>query len=316
EVVFTAPLDDVYKNELRKQFPDITYQFTSPETIEHHLQSATVLATYGNDLTKEMIERAEHVKWIMVLSAGVDELPIEAIKKRNIVVTNAQGIHKVPMSEYVISMLLQVSREEKRLIENERKHQWERSLKFQTKEISGKTMLVFGTGAIGQEVARIAKAFRMTTYGISRSGKQVEHIDTVYSIEQKGKVLSEADFVISVLPSTEETRQLFTYDVFCQMKREAIFLNMGRGDAVVEEDLLQAMKEERICHAILDVFRTEPLHSESPFWQEENITITPHTSGVSEHYITRALDIFTENLAHWIEHEDVIVNQVDLTKGY
>src|SRR5690625_3003903 len=108
----------------------------------------------------------------MVLSAGIDQLPSHIIQEKNIMVTNARGIHKIPMAEYAISMLLQVYRKEKTLIQREKEQIWERSVTIQ--EITGRTMLILGTGSIGQEVARLAKAFQMTTYGISRSGKRSE----------------------------------------------------------------------------------------------------------------------------------------------
>ncbi len=255
---------------------------------------ADIFITFGEDLTAELISEAVRLRWIMVLSAGIDRLPFAAIKERGILVTNARGIHKVPMAEYAISMLLQVVRQQKQLMKNEAEQTWDRSVRMQ--ELTEKTLVIAGTGAIGQEVARLAKAFRMTVYGISRSGKAVENVDQNVTHDELERVLPEADAVVSVLPSTPETKEFFTFDEFRVMPNRAIFLNMGRGDAVRENDLIKALREKEIAHAVLDVFEEEPLPEGHPFWQMDNVTVTPHISGISPHYQRRALAIFEENL--------------------
>src|SRR5699024_550308 len=139
-------------------------------------------------------------------------------------------------------------------------------------EITGKTMLIAGTGAIGQEVARIAKAFQMKTIGISRSGRTVRYFDNNVTTNEMKSHLPEADFVVSVLPSTEETKYLYTFDVFQAMKSSAVFLNMGRGDVVESDVIIKAVQEKEIMHAVLDVFETEPLPENHPLWEEEKVT--------------------------------------------
>src|SRR5690625_7379666 len=130
-------------------------------------------------------------------------------------------------------------------------------------------MVVVGTGAIGQEVARLDKAVRMKMIGMSKSGKQVDYFDKVHALEKLNTVLPEADFVISVLPSTNETKGLFQSFEFNQMNKHAVFLNMGRGDVLDEADLLEAVQQNVIGHAVLDVFGDEPLSEEHPFWRSE-----------------------------------------------
>src|SRR5699024_10059232 len=136
----------------------------------------------------------------------------------------------------------------------------------------------------------------MTIYGVSRSGRTVANFDENFTTDELEKLLPEADFVVSVLPSTEKTRGLFTNEYFQLLPDHAVFLNMVRGDVVSSEDILKAVQQQEIAHAVLDVFEEEPLPADHPIWQEENITITPHISGVSKHYLPRALEIFEENL--------------------
>lgn len=284
------------------------------EEAQEHLSNAEILVTYGEDLDAELIKQAEKLKWIMVLSAGMDIMPFDEIKKRNILVTNARGIHKIPMAEYAFSMLLQVSRQTKKLIKLEEEHKWDRSVPMQ--EIYGKTLVVVGTGAIGQEVARLAKAFRMKTIGVSKSGSTKQFFDEVYKGKDLNFILRGADFVVSVLPSTKETKYLFDHEHFQRMPKQAVFLNMGRGDAVNENALLDAIQNKEIAHAVLDVVEQEPLPAEHPFWANECITVTPHLSGISPEYLPRAIEIFETNLDKYLNGEKDYMNEIDPRKGY
>lgn len=314
-IVFTRSMSEQIQNHLNDKFPQVHFIFYEDELdIEKHIQNAEVLVTYGGDLTDKMIEQATNLKWIMVLSAGVDKLPLASIKQRNILVTNARGIHKVPMAEYAISMLLQVYRNEKTYIEQEQQVMWDQTPPI--KQLSGQSVLIAGTGAIGAEFARLAKAFRMKTYGISRSGKQVEHFDQCYQVAEIDQLLPKVDIIVSVLPSTDETRGLFTFERFQSMQDHVVFLNMGRGDVAKNDDILRAVKTGEIKHAILDVFETEPLPENHPFWIEENVTVTPHISGIFPNYDELAIEIFTYNLSLFLNHQKNLKNIVNITDGY
>lgn len=314
-ILSSAKLSDKHKVKLKETYPDLTLIFCeNMDKAKLHVDKTEILVTYGEDLTTELINKATQLKWIMVLSAGMDRMPFEVIKKRGILVTNARGIHRKPMAEYAIFSLLQVYRQGKKLMKNEADKKWDKSVRM--REITGKTMLIAGTGAIGQEVACLAQAFQMETYGVSKSGQTREFFDANYTKEDMEKVLPEADFIVSVLPSTSDTKDFFSFEHFQKMPSDAVFLNMGRGDAARGEDILKAIREEEIAHAILDVFEIEPLPEDHPFWEEENITVTPHLSGVSSHYQSRALEIFEENLHTYLENRDDYVNKIDVTRGY
>lgn len=313
-VLFSIKAKEKYQQQLKKSFPEVTFIFKDSmgEAMED-LEKAKVLVTFSAQVTGEVINRAPELEWIMVMTAGVDKLPKDIINEKNILVTNARGIHKTPMAEYAISMLLQVTRNEKKIIENEAAHKWDQ---VPVDEMSGKTLLVAGTGAIGSEVARLAKAFNMKTIGLSRSGRSKAYFDEVFTNEKKQLKLQEADFVVSVLPSTPQTTHFFTYEDFKQMPDHAVFLNMGRGDVLELDELTLALREKEIAHAILDVFHEEPLPEGHYLWDEENVTITPHLSGLTPHYTTRALDIFAHNLKKFTKNEADLMNQVDILRGY
>jgi phosphoglycerate dehydrogenase-like enzyme len=315
-ILFSAEITEQEQERLRGSFPEQTFTFCSNmKEAAHYLPEAEILATFGEDLNGELVQSASQLKWVMVLSAGMDLIPFKEISDRGILVTNSRGIHKTPMAEYAISMLLQVYRQEKLLMKRETEHIWGRPY-INIREISGKTILIAGTGAIGQEVARLAKAFQMKTYGISRSGRSKEYFDETYRTDEMERLLPEADFVVSVLPSTKETKGLFTFKHFQLLPDHAVFLNMGRGDLVSGEDLRKAVQEQEIAHAVLDVMEEEPLPADHPLWQEENITITPHVSGVSVHYMPRALGIFERNLRTYFGEQSNYENEVDVIQGY
>ena len=314
-VLTTMKVKTTIKEQMEERFP--TVQFHWKESIEEAadmLPEADILVTYGEDLTNEAIEKAKNLKWINVASAGLDLMPFEKIAEKQINVTNARGIHATPMAEYAIAMLLQIERNAKQLIENEKNHLWDRSVKMGT--ISHKTMLIAGTGAIGQELARIAKAFHIKTIGISRTGEEKAYFDACYTNDALHEHLSEADYVVSILPSTNQTENFFSKKEFQLMKEKAIFLNMGRGKTVDEQALIKALKENEIKHAVLDVFQEEPLSKNSALWDLDNCTLTPHLSGIFSTYLDLAFNIFERNLQSYLNDGSLVENVIDPKRGY
>ncbi|WP_102347628.1 D-2-hydroxyacid dehydrogenase [Bacillus sp. Marseille-P3661] len=315
KILTTFRVKSIIKDKLIKTYKntEFTFHASMKDAIED-LKNAEVLITYGEDLNDEIIDSAQKLKWIMVLSAGIEKLPFEAIKRKGILVTNAKGIHKTPMAEYTISMMLQVARNTKKIIENEQHRNWDRSVKMV--ELAEKTITILGTGAIGSEIARLAKAFRMNVLGINRSGKLPEFFDEVFTLDKSVKAFENSDFIVSVLPSTSETQQLFTRDLFKLMKKQPIFINIGRGDVVEESVLLEMLQTGNISHAVLDVFEKEPLAESHPFWKLENVTVTPHISGLSSHYQPRGFEIFEYYLQQYISGNKQYKNIIDLDRGY
>jgi phosphoglycerate dehydrogenase-like enzyme len=315
-ILSSGRLRDEIKAQMKERFPEEAFHFhnkMNEATLD--LNKAEVLITYGEDLTEELVERADSLKWIMVISAGLDKMPFKALQKKNILITNARGIHKTPMAEYTISMMLQVSRKAKELMENQKQHIWDR--KVPMNEISGKTIGILGTGAIGTEVARLAKAFNMNTIGFNTSGRSVVHFDSIVDQEGIGKLYEESDFIVNVLPSTPLTKGFIGTDAFSQMKSSAVLINIGRGTTIVEHELIEALKEKSIAHAVLDVFEKEPLAQDSPLWDMENVTATPHLSGISPQYQERAIEIFSDNLKLYrINKINEMINIIPYDRGY
>ncbi|WP_066175357.1 D-2-hydroxyacid dehydrogenase [Bacillus marinisedimentorum] len=315
-ILCTARVNGEIRETTRKRHPDLKFSFQRRMNEEalKELPEAEVLLTYGEDLDEGKIAAAKKLKWIMVLSAGLDKMPFAAIKERNILVTNARGIHKTPMAEYTIGMMLQTARKTKTLIAHEKEKKWDRTVKMS--ELSEKTLVIAGAGAIGSEIARLARAFGMKTIGVSRSGREAADIDVMYKSADLKKAAAQGDYVVSVLPSTPDTKKMFGRDVFHSMKRDAVFINIGRGDTVNEKELIEVMKGNVISHAVLDVFEQEPLPESHPFWEMGNVTVTPHLSGISPEYHFRAFKIFEQNLAVYQTGEGEYMNVIDPDRGY
>ena len=177
-------------------------------------------------------------------------------------------------------------------------------------------MVIVGTGSIGREIARRARAFRMKTIGVKRrvEGK-VDYIDELYNNDQLETALKQGDYIVVALPLTEETRDFITEKEFAVMKETAFFVNIARGEVVDEGALIKALREGKIAGAALDVFREEPLSPDSPLYELDNVYITPHISAVHPDYNLKAVRLFIENLKNYLEDRE-IRNLVDYSRGY
>ena len=314
-ILSTTRLTAEIERQLQEQYKDYTFRYMENiKAAQRYLKDADILLTYGNDIAASDIEKAKSLKWIMVLSAGIDGMPLEVIKQRQILLTNVRGIHKTQMAEYAVAMLL--SHYQNLTIFNQRQKDklWDKTIK--RREITGRTITIVGAGSIGEELARLAKAFQMKTIAVTYSGGSRPHFDYVYRQNDLEQALKEADFVVSILPSTKETEGYYKEQHFKWMKKTAIFLNIGRGTAVDEATLVNALDNDEIEHAILDVTPIEPLPKESRLWSHEKVTLTPHVSGGSDRYIPRAMELFEKSLNQYIATGTVSINKINLDRGY
>ncbi|MNV42858.1 Glyoxylate/hydroxypyruvate reductase B [compost metagenome] len=183
-------------------------------------------------------------------------------------------------------------------------------------ELFGKTAVIVGTGAIGSETARIAKAFRMKTIGVSRSGKPLADFDQVYTTDHLPEAVSQGDFIINILPITDETKQLFNTAIFSAFKQGSYYINVGRGATTDTEALIHALNRGQLRGAGLDVFETEPLPQDHPLWTMEQVVITPHSAGVTDQYANRIVNILTENMNSYLSTGTPSLNLVDYARQY
>lgn len=300
-IVCTTPdLSDELKETLAAQTQLRVHQKKIAELGARDKEETEILITYGNfedAVTVEELEQLPNLKWIHVLSSGTEQLPANYTKEQSILVTSSKGIHAIPISEYVIAALLYFAKRIPDFRRLQERMQW--SYSEEMFEIHEKTLAVLGTGYIGSEIAKKAKALGMNVIGVNRSGRDTDGFDRIVKMKRLKEILPDCDYVCSALPSTEETRNLIDHGMIRHMKEEVVFINVGRGDLVVEEDLIQALQSGKIAGAALDVFREEPLENGHPFWRMENVLVTPHASARTSRYMERALSIFLNNFSHF-----------------
>jgi phosphoglycerate dehydrogenase-like enzyme len=217
------------------------------------------------------------------------------------------------MSELAILLMLNLTRKYTRILRNQKKRAWVRrpqSLLYK------KSVGILGVGVIGKEIARKCKAFDMTVHGITSKKREIEYVDHSYGPEELIEVLRTVDYFINVIPNTPETRNIIGEKEFRAMKPTAFFINIGRGETTNEEALVQALKEGRLAGAGLDVFCEEPLPEKSPFWDLDNVLITPHVGGLSDIYADQVLPVFEENLRRYLKGERKnLINRVEWKKN-
>ncbi|WP_238473767.1 D-2-hydroxyacid dehydrogenase [Paenisporosarcina cavernae] len=306
------PISSKYQTKWEEAYPEIQFHIGSVE--DDIIHQTEILVTYGEDLDADIIAKASKLKWVSVASAGLEKMPLAELSERGILVTNAKGIHQIPMSESILAHILAVKRNLRQIYRQQAEKEWSR--KVPQTELAGATIVILGPGAIGSAVGGVLKAFGVQTIGVNTSGDSVENMDETVPMSKLSEVLPKADIVLSLLPSTEKTHHLFTQEHFLAMKDSAIFMNFGRGDVVAENVLLQAIQDKELALAILDVYEEEPLPSNHPFWEMEQVIVSPHVSSHSKNYIPRAMEIFEYNLKKWLAGETDFRNQIQLEKGY
>jgi phosphoglycerate dehydrogenase-like enzyme len=241
--------------------------------------------------------RLEGLRWFHSFSAGVDSPVFKMILDRGTLLTNSSGASAPSIAQYVISMMLHRSKPFETWREQQERREWRPA---QGRDLTGQTAGIIGTGAIGGEVARLAKALGMRTIGVRRSGKPARHIDEMVTSRRLSYLLRESDFVVLACPLTAETEGLIGAAQLASMKETATLINVARGRIVDEAALIDALEAGGIGGACLDVFTVEPLPETSPLWSITNVVVTPHNSSVSPLNMERAMAIFIDNLARFV----------------
>ncbi|MBI3941516.1 MAG: D-2-hydroxyacid dehydrogenase [Chloroflexi bacterium] len=265
----------------------------------------------------DLVLKAPRLRWFQQWSAGADwMMEHPEIGERDLVVTSASGVHAVPISEHIIALLLAFARDLPSYVRAQTRHEWIMAETDSAFELVGKTLLLIGVGSIGLRTARIADALDMHVIGVRHNpSEEVPEVEEMYGPDDLPRLLPQADFVVSTVPLTEETRHMIGEQELSLMRPEAILINIGRGGTIDEHSLVKALRERRIAGAGLDVFETEPLPPDSPLWDLENVIITPHASGATPEYNDRAMRLFLDNLERFQAGKE-LRNVVSKKQGY
>ncbi|HXK33581.1 MAG TPA: D-2-hydroxyacid dehydrogenase [Dehalococcoidia bacterium] len=243
-----------------------------------------------------VVFRLEGLKWFHTFSAGVDAPVFQQLIDRGAKLTNSSGASAPAIAQYVLAMMLHHVKGIAAWEEQQRRREW---LQHGGGELTDMTVGIIGLGAIGGEVARLAKAFRMRTLGLRRSPKRTPYVDEQHAPARLHALLKRSDFVVLACPLTKETDGLIGERELRSMKASAVLINIARGRVVQETTLVRALDEGWIAGACLDVFAVEPLPEDSPLWSLPNVMVTPHNSGASAHNMARSMDIFLDNLSRF-----------------
>ena len=290
---------DVYAKHLRQQFPALEIHTAANRAdLPADVSQTEVLIAFGIAVDDELMRRLGGLRWIQSLATGVDHFLRSPHLRPQTLLTSARGIHGPAMRETVAFLMLSVSRNGPRLLRNQAAHIWDRQ---PWPLLAGKTAVVVGVGHSAAAVAQLLKAFGMRVIGVSRSPRAVSGFDDVVSVDRLTAVASEADYLINILPADPENHDRIDGEVFAAMKNTAFFINVGRGETVDESALVEALRSGRIAGAGLDVFRREPLPTDSPLWDMPNVVASPHVAGFFTEYEDYVLPIVTENMGHFLE---------------
>ncbi|MDQ0188972.1 D-2-hydroxyacid dehydrogenase [Alicyclobacillus cycloheptanicus] len=283
-----------YCTYLRDQGCDTVYPATTREEAEAILQQHPIEVVFGIGFPLDLLERYSSIRWLQLMSAGVDHVLHQGRVPARVTLTRMVGVFSRQMAEYVFAYLLHIEKGIERLCAQQREQRWK---PFRAGVLTGKVIGVAGLGSIGQEVVRKARAFDMKVHGLSRTGEHADTVDRHFSDREWVDFVRELDYLVLTLPLTDQTRHVVNESVLWAMKPEAVIVNVGRGALMDESALIAALQQARLGGAVLDVFEQEPLPAESPLWRLPNVYVTPHMSGPTT--VENGSTYFLENLARY-----------------
>ena len=256
---------------------------------------------------------AERLRWIHVAAAGVDAILFDELVESEVEITNARGVFDRPIAEYVLAAILAQAKQLHLSRELQRNRVWQHR---ETRELAGQQALIIGTGGIGRTTARLLRSVGLQVRGVGRRavGDDPDFGTIVAGSDLAGQ-LADVDHLVMAAPLTPQTAGMINAEVLAALKPGAHVINVGRGQEVDEAALLQALESGRGLTATLDVFCTEPLPSDHPFWDRDDVIISPHLSGDSVGWRARLAAQFVDLATRWLEGRPLI-NIVDKRLGY
>lgn len=286
-----------------------------------HLQRATILWDFpaGSIDSGGGLSLAPHVRWVQTTSSGVGPMVRDfGLAESDVIVTTARGVHARPLAEFAVMALLTHAKRHAFLKDEQKAHRWER---YCGTSLAGQTLLVVGAGKVGAEVGRFAQAFDMTVLALVRrpsDDRRAElHADEVIGLDMLEQAVARADAVVLAAPHTPATEGIFSRAVIARLKPGCVCVNIGRGQLVDEEALIEALQSGQIGLAALDVARVEPLPAASPLWDLPNVLISPHSASTVATENAAITEIFCQNIPLFLAGKtSSMTNTLDKTQLY
>ncbi|MBA2753517.1 MAG: D-2-hydroxyacid dehydrogenase [Chloroflexia bacterium] len=315
-IVVGVSLSPAYRDRLHEAHPSLTFDYRAEEGGRSDLGHAD--AFIGWQISDEQVRGAGRLRWVQLMSAGVEHLPVAALEASDVVVTNASGAHAINIGEHVMAMMLAFARQLPFLVREQDQRRWfDGSMRERVFELHGQTLVILGTGQIATALAARAAGFGMRVVGVRRHDDRPvpSGFDEVVTLDHLDEYLPVADHLAVCVPLTASTRHLIDARRLGLLKPGAHFFNIGRGAVIDQDAMIEALRSGHLAGAGLDVTDPEPLPADSPLWTMPNVLITSHSSGASPHYLDRAVGIASDNIARWQAGEP-LRNVVDLDEGY
>jgi phosphoglycerate dehydrogenase-like enzyme len=260
------------------------------------------------DLCAQALPKLPQIKWVQSTWAGVK--PIIDIDATHFTLTAIKGLFGKQMQQYVFAYLLYFSRQIQEFQSLQRQHRWN---PIYPQGLDDKRIGILGLGSIGIEVAKTAKHFNMQVIGVTRTGQSNADVDELYSISQAKEFAPSLDFLVSLLPHTQETEHIINANFLSLLPNHCVFISAGRGQVVDENALCAALNNGQLKAAVLDVFENEPLSKDHPFWRLDNVWLTQHTAAISRP--AEIAGIFIDNYQRYHQHLP-LENIINRSKGY
>ena len=305
-----------YTNEEIKALEDLGYEIIlrdeSSISISKDIEDIDIMVC-SNPFRKIDIREFTNLKWIQVLTSGINHVPLEQLRDMNITLTNSRGGYSIPIAEWIVLKVLEMIKNTREFYKSQEKRQWRQDTTLL--ELYQKTIGFIGTGSIAQEAAKRLSGFGVEILGMNYSGGQREYFHECYTVDHLHEILPQCDVVIITAPSTSDTYHLLDDRAFSNMKDGTYIVNIARGNIIDEKALIDNLNSGKVKKAALDVFEKEPLPADSPLWTMNNVLISPHNSWASDMDRKRVYEIIYRNMKNYMEGEKLI-NLIDLSASY
>lgn len=290
---------DDYAERIGKQFPGMNvHAVTDLSDAPADCTTFDILVAFGIAVDDALFARSPRLKWVQSLATGVDHFLRCPSLGKDVTITSGRGIHGAAMRETTLHLMLSTARPIAAMQKDRAVHVWRRRL---WSVLNDKTAMVIGVGVAGIAIGQALNALGMKVIGVSRTPRAIEGFAAVEPTTRLTEVVGQADYLINVLPGDAHNVDLIGEKVFAAMKPSAIFINVGRGETVDEEALIAALQSGTIAGAGLDVFRKEPLPANSPFWDMDNVVMTPHVGGYFVEYEDYVMPIIVDNMRCFLD---------------
>lgn len=260
-------------------------------------------------LVSEVLASTQRLEWVQSSWAGIDHLCRTGLR-RDYVLSGVKDIFGPRISEYVMMYLLSFERQVFTMRNNQLKRSWQ-PIPYRT--LDEITLGIIGLGSIGRYLAATVSDFGIRVIGLNLSGRPCDDVEKVYTAEDAAGFFEEPDYIVLTLPDTPKTRHFINADVLKLMKSSAVLLNVGRGSLINEADLVDALQNNIISGAVLDVFSTEPLPVDSPLWLQPDVYVTPHNAAVT--FPEDIVAIFADNYQRFLAKEP-LRHVINFDRGY